>query len=48
MREHLGFLDTSSAVVKITAWIFCCRQKTIYTPAYRNAGCSAFCGRRTL
>jgi len=22
MREHLGFLDTSSAVVKITAWIF--------------------------
>jgi len=22
MREHLGFLKTSSAVVKITAWIF--------------------------
>jgi len=22
MREHLYFLDTSSAVVKITAWIF--------------------------
>jgi phage shock protein PspC (stress-responsive transcriptional regulator) len=22
MREHLGFLDTSSAVVKIAAWIF--------------------------
>lgn len=22
MREHLGFLKTSSAVVKIAAWIF--------------------------
>ncbi|MFA5275704.1 MAG: hypothetical protein WC417_02285 [Candidatus Omnitrophota bacterium] len=22
MREHLGFLKTSSAVVKVTAWIF--------------------------
>ncbi len=22
MREHLSFLNTSSAVVKITAWIF--------------------------
>lgn len=22
MREHLGFLKTSSTVVKITAWIF--------------------------
>lgn len=24
MREHLGFLKTSSAVVKIAAWIFLC------------------------
>ena len=24
MREHLGFLKASSAVVKITAWIFLC------------------------
>ena len=22
MREHLGFLETSSAVVKVAAWIF--------------------------
>ena len=24
MREHLGFLKVSSAVVKVTAWIFLC------------------------
>lgn len=24
MREHLGFLKTSSAVVKFAAWIFLC------------------------
>jgi hypothetical protein len=24
MREHLGFLKTSSTVVKIAAWIFLC------------------------
>jgi len=24
MREHLGFLKTSSVVVKIAAWIFLC------------------------
>jgi hypothetical protein len=24
MREHLGFLKTSSAVVKVAAWIFLC------------------------
>lgn len=24
MREHLGFLRTSSAVVKVAAWIFLC------------------------
>jgi len=24
MKEHLGFLRTSSAVVKIAAWIFLC------------------------
>ena len=24
MREHLGFLKTSSTVVKVAAWIFLC------------------------
>lgn len=24
MREHLGFLKTSSAVVKVAAWVFLC------------------------
>lgn len=24
MREHLGFLKTSSAVVRVAAWIFLC------------------------
>ena len=29
MREHLNLMNTSSAVVKITAWIFFAESKTL-------------------